>query len=669
MIEIPKQLKNNKFRFVLLKKKSKIPFEKEWQSKNNYAFTDLKLWKHLKQNGNYGVVGGYGNLRILDIDNPKLIDKFDAMQTFTVKTGGGGRHLYFISDYQTNHVLRSGEGELRANNYQVVGTNCIHPNGNKYEIIKDLPIMRIEGKDLRRLLEPYIRTDEIARTTDVVRLSDKTRSGIEFGEVCRLIKKGWNKKRIFERMMNFDKWSKAKPQYRATTYKKALKKQQHYEIGDESPESLKILKTPKLLDNVVKEIQKKVVGEIETIKTIFLATCGRLVTNATKTSYNLMINDESGSGKDWVTDKTLDIWKGCKEKYHILKKGKKDDDYEEIEKETNIVIKRTRISEKVFTYWHNPKFEPDWTWDRKVFYNEDISNRVLNSDVFKVMASSGSFATILIDQYPTDIEIAGKPVMLITTASANPKPENIRRFAILNLDTTVDQTLAIMKRQAKYAKKGMSIDYDHELCRALKNLKPIKVKIPFAEQIPDVLPKQNIIMRTFFERFLDFIKASCALYQKQRETDEDGWKLATEVDYENARRVILKLTSNIAWIPLTKNQKRIIKIFDSLDGGLQPTLAIESKVAFLNRNNLRENLDKLTDKGLLSKGKVTNDRNRELIAYSLNTRLSEIDIPKFSKLSHIIPTPRIPIPAKLQLQPDGDDMSNRDNENNRDNSR
>ena len=53
---IPKQLQHPNFRFVLLGKwddiikkigskdlcKGKIPFEKEWQTKNNYVFNDKK---------------------------------------------------------------------------------------------------------------------------------------------------------------------------------------------------------------------------------------------------------------------------------------------------------------------------------------------------------------------------------------------------------------------------------------------------------------------------------------------------------------------------------------------------------------------------------------------------------------------------------------------------
>lgn len=253
-MEIPEQLRKPEFRFVLLGKwnewinqetkeirkvkpkdyekykndttwlpMGKMPFEKDWQKKG-YQYDDPKLLEHIKKWKNIGVIGGYGNLRILDIDDPALIEHFDVEQTFVDKTGGGGRHIYFISDYDKNHVLAGDKGELRAKNYQVVCPRFTHPSGKKYEIVKDLPIKTIEGKELKKIIEPFLRSQTLDGTIDVDRPTDKTRSGKEFGEVCRLIRKGWDKKRIFERMMIFAKWSHAKPQYRELTYNKAKNK-------------------------------------------------------------------------------------------------------------------------------------------------------------------------------------------------------------------------------------------------------------------------------------------------------------------------------------------------------------------------------------------------------------------------------------------------------------
>ena len=133
---IPKQLLKEEFRFCLIRKQSKSPFEKEWQKKG-YEFTDTKLLNHIRKGGNYGVIGGYGNLRILDIDDEEKVEEFKEIfkDHFQVKTGSGKLHVYFLSDYDTNHVLLEGLGELRANNYQCVGVGSIHLSGGKYEAI------------------------------------------------------------------------------------------------------------------------------------------------------------------------------------------------------------------------------------------------------------------------------------------------------------------------------------------------------------------------------------------------------------------------------------------------------------------------------------------------------------------------------------------------------
>ncbi len=244
-ITIPNQLRKEDVRFVKLF--SKVPFEKDWQNKG-YKFNDPGLLKHIEKN-NYGVIGGFGNLRIIDVDDPKLIDEFDV-ETFTVKTGGGGRHFYFISDYDTNHVFASGRGEVRAKAYQVVGAGCLHPNGKRYKIIKDCSIKKLSKEKFRKLIEPYLRTEIDNTSPEKPKAADTTRSGREFGEVCKLIKKGLTKEAVFERMKAFVKWSEAPPQYQEMTYNKAFKKSspEKYEKEIEKPpEILQFFEDPENL--------------------------------------------------------------------------------------------------------------------------------------------------------------------------------------------------------------------------------------------------------------------------------------------------------------------------------------------------------------------------------------------------------------------------------------
>lgn len=351
-----------------------------------------------------------------------------------------------------------------------------------------------------------------------------------------------------------------------------------------------------------RELDKVIVGEIESRKTIFLCALGCLVQNANTASYNLLVNDLAGAGKDYITGKTLSIIPSFR------------------------FLKRTRISPTTFTYWHNSKFEPEWTWDGRVLYLEDVANSVLNSSVFKVMCSSGSIATIVKDQRALDIIIKGKPVIIITSASAAPSPELVRRFSIVNLDSGIKQTEAIVKRHLEYATTGKVPQVDNMFIDALENLRTIKVKIPFAEKIGKYIPNDNIIMRTHILRFLDYIKASCALYQYQREVDEEEFYIATDQDYQIARIALMKTTSNRFMIPLTKDQRRILDVFDKLGSNWYSVSDLEPKITWISDKWLREQLDRLVEYGLLIKDNQTNENtNRKQMVYCMiENKMSEL---------------------------------------------
>ena len=94
---IPKQLHKPEFRFVLLKAKDKIPFEKDWTNKG-YAFDNPKLLEHIKKGGNYGVIGGYGNLRMLDIDDLNKVEEFKEKFTQAAMTRFGSGWAWLVVD-------------------------------------------------------------------------------------------------------------------------------------------------------------------------------------------------------------------------------------------------------------------------------------------------------------------------------------------------------------------------------------------------------------------------------------------------------------------------------------------------------------------------------------------------------------------------------------------
>ncbi|MBC8553802.1 MAG: bifunctional DNA primase/polymerase, partial [Candidatus Brocadiales bacterium] len=82
---LPIQLQNINFGFVKLRKKSKIPLEKDWQNKP-YRFNAIQSW--VAHGFNYGVLGSYGDLIVIDADTKELdkVVKDKLPDTFTVKT-------------------------------------------------------------------------------------------------------------------------------------------------------------------------------------------------------------------------------------------------------------------------------------------------------------------------------------------------------------------------------------------------------------------------------------------------------------------------------------------------------------------------------------------------------------------------------------------------------
>ena len=170
---IPPQLQKHDFRFVRIDIGSKKPFERGWNvpgSSANYSIEDPKFLAWVGSNQNYGVVAGVGGIIVFDADGLMRLTELGVMaempETFAVKTGGGGLHLYYLSDLDQkiimyDRVLKDeGKplhlGEVQSRGFQAVGPGSVHPNGKTYQIVKDLPIASLEAAALKAILSKYV---------------------------------------------------------------------------------------------------------------------------------------------------------------------------------------------------------------------------------------------------------------------------------------------------------------------------------------------------------------------------------------------------------------------------------------------------------------------------------------------------------------------------------
>ncbi len=714
---IPKQLQNPEFRFILLRNRDKRPLEVEWQTKNNYSFDNPKLTKHISSNGNFGIIGGFGNLIILDADSKEIDDKCKLLPTtFKVKTGSPEvykNHYFFITEEEMKPIRLSKEkvgdiGDIRSTGQYVVAPGSIHPSGGKYEVVEDNKINKVgeqflksifkenmnlisseEGKTKNRndnKIDTKKRLSEFTKNCNVPDyvLNNKMPENISknqklFPYVIDVLNardvspklyetlaekqdhnigavKGWVKsaeegtlaktscKKMMEYLEHYTpelvedicggcKLYKKIKEEREKKKEEELKEklfEEHKEkiINDEGVQ--KLLRDEDFLEIIDKEFDKKIVREHKARKTIFMVENMSNVSNLGKATDNIMINAPSGVGKDHISEAIFEI-------------------FPEEEKEELI-----RTTPKVLAYTRNKEIDPEATWKKVKLRLEDVGNEVLNDDCFKVMSSANPNKTNQSKSVQKgkviDILIDGKPSICITIANANPKEELLRRYPICNLDEGVDQTKEILKRQAKFAQIGKSADYDETITNALRCLKRIKVKVPFADKLVKIFCPENAIVRTHFPRFLDYIKSSCSLYQFQRKEDEEGYFIAEKQDYTIARMMLIKTTSNILMIPLTDLQKKIMGVFE--ENNLQKK-SIDDLEEFegikkinIDTEWLRRQVKWLTSKGFLIKD--TERRENEagkIIAkpvhiFSYN-KMQELIIPEWNEISSFTPNSKI----------------------------
>ncbi len=178
-VNIPPQLQNESFRFCKVEKRGKKPFEEKWPERG-YAYDDPNLLSWLDRGGNYGVLGGQGDLIILDADDLARLQELGVIallpETFTVRTPGrGGWHIYLICPgiekkmalYDPEKTSTDAKGkkqhvhvaDLVALGMQAVGPGSVRyfpereVHDGIYEVIKDVPIAEISLEQLQEAIK------------------------------------------------------------------------------------------------------------------------------------------------------------------------------------------------------------------------------------------------------------------------------------------------------------------------------------------------------------------------------------------------------------------------------------------------------------------------------------------------------------------------------------
>jgi len=90
-----------------------------------------------------------------------------SLKLFTVKTGSPQEyknHYFYILDKKIKPIRLTAEklgdlGDVRSVGQYVVGANSVHPSGDTYKVIKDIPIAHIKESIIRGTFNNYIEKD------------------------------------------------------------------------------------------------------------------------------------------------------------------------------------------------------------------------------------------------------------------------------------------------------------------------------------------------------------------------------------------------------------------------------------------------------------------------------------------------------------------------------
>jgi len=336
----------------------------------------------------------------------------------------------------------------------------------------------------------------------------------------------------------------------------------------------KVLENPKLLLNIIRDVQSEgVKGEEDTIIALIAKIMLSKVADAKPTSSNVILSDEPGGGKDVITDST------CK----VLVPSNKYDH-------------RTRLSAKALEYWGTNK-EENWTWCGRVLYLEDPEEELIKSQAFKVLTSGGTKLSTVKEQKLIDLEIKGKPVVIVTSLRASIDEEGGRRWDAMRIDTSKELTKKVISSALDGFQGNGKKGPNRTLRDALQNyLKPYEIIFPHAKELIEYF-STNLVMRTQVHKLIDYMKASAVLHQYQRQKDKICRLIATWDDYDYARFVFMHLKDEEGTM-LNKDEEDFLKILRKADSPLKIN-EISEKYKRHGKSWIYQHIDSFKSKGLI----------------------------------------------------------------------
>jgi len=130
-----------------------------------------------------------------------------------------------------------------------------------------------------------------------------------------------------------------------------------------------------------------------------------------------------------------------------------------------------------------------------------------------------------------------------TLATSDVFVEDLNRMLLLGTDDTPLQTKAVLCQVAGKYERGSHGDHTRIVEKhhaAQRMLRPMRVRIPYASALVEMLPSTRLEIRRGAGYILAMIEASALLHQYQRQETGDGELIATIDDYRLARALLVQ---------------------------------------------------------------------------------------------------------------------------------
>ncbi|MEM0160035.1 MAG: bifunctional DNA primase/polymerase [Candidatus Micrarchaeaceae archaeon] len=149
-----------RFRALKIRPRSKIPFEKAWNTIANYSLDSDEIKEWTSKGANWGITCPRGDCAFIDADTTQIQDVLDSgLPTLWFSTGriGHRQYVYIIRDPPMRSTPLKDGGYIKALGGFTVGPGSTHPSGRIYGLEKsDLPIREVYKEELLSVLQPFL---------------------------------------------------------------------------------------------------------------------------------------------------------------------------------------------------------------------------------------------------------------------------------------------------------------------------------------------------------------------------------------------------------------------------------------------------------------------------------------------------------------------------------